>query len=371
MEKIKIAVIGLGCMGKKYAKMLFNNEVKNMELAMVSSTSEKNQEWAYSTFGENFKVCKTEDELFLNAPDFDAVLIATPHRTHSGLTYKAMENGLAVFCEKPAGVTALQALDMNSNAFRCALPFAMMFHKRTMPIFIKFKEIMDNNELGSLDRIRMETTEYFRTSHYHHSSAWRSNWEGEGGGALINQGQHYLDLWQWLFGMPNSVKADIKFGKYNDFDVDDEATIKMKYANGCNGEFFISTGEQVGSWRIEVAGEKGKVIAEGNKLKLWKYNTPTEELIANSDKNSVSAGDYTYKEFTFKEPENPYVIMLENFADHMINGTHLIAKGIDGVNSISITNAAYLSAWINEEITFPMDNYYYDVMLRERANKNN
>jgi predicted dehydrogenase len=334
---------------------------------MVCSSSEENRAWVAENLGEDFKVCQTEYELFLNAPDLDAVLIATPHRTHSELTYKALENGVAVFCEKPAGVTALQAMDMNANAFRCALPFAMMFHKRSMPVFAKLKEIMDEHTIGDVRRIFMETTESFRTAHYHKSSDWRSSWAGEGGGALINQGQHYLDLWQWCFGMPNSVKADISFGKYNDFDVDDESVLSMKYGNGASGLFVISTGEQAGGYRIEAAGSDGKVIVEDNKIRLWKYKKSTDDVIANCDKNTITQSDYTYKEFTFKDVENPYAVMLENFADNIINGTPLIAKGIDGVNSISITNAAYLSAWINEEITFPMDNYYYDAMLREKS----
>jgi predicted dehydrogenase len=287
------------------------------------------------------------------------------------LAYKAFENGVAVFCEKPAGVTALQAMEMSSNAFRCVLPFAMMFHKRAMPVFAKLKELMDENVIGDVRRILMETTESFRTSHYHNSSAWRSSWEGEGGGALINQGQHYLDLWQWCFGMPNSIKADISFGKYNDFEVDDEAVISMKYGNGASGLFIISTGEQVGSYRIEAAGTNGKISVEENKIKLWKYKNSTSDVIAKSNKNTVDSNDYTYKEFTFKDIENPYAVMLENFADNIIKGTPLIAKGIDGVNSISIANAAYLSAWTNSEITFPMDNHYYDAMLGEKCKTKN
>lgn len=364
---VRIAIIGIGSMGKKYATILHTNKIKGLTLTAVCCRSNSNKQWVKENLDVKMPIFESTDLLFKHTELFDAVLIVTPHKEHPSLVIKALELGLHVFCDKPAGISAKEARRMNVAAKHSDKTYAMMFHKRTMPIYQAIKNTLELDELGKLLRVSFINTESLRTKAYHNSSPWRSTWEQEGGGLLINQAQHPLDLWHWWFGSPTSLYADICFGKLNSFTVDDESTILMQYESGMRGSFIASTIEGAGSERIEISGTKGKLIAEGNTLIHYEYQTSLDEFISHGE-NGASL-PFTIKEETFDKNPIPYETMLQNFADHILQGTPLISPGEDGLYPIELTNAAYLSAWQDKKITLPLDDKAYEEELSRAIQK--
>lgn len=379
MMNLRMALIGVGVMGKKYAEMIIQGKASGVSLSAVVVRRTDMRNWADSlvnTDGTKPKIYETAEAMFAEPQMYDAVIIATPHKTHEEFAKKAFALGKAVLCDKPAGAAISQANNMQRAAKDNNQIYGMMFHQRMYPKYIKIKNMIQNKELGELSRIMLVNSRYLRTSHYHNSGSWRSSWNGEGGGALINQGAHILDIWQWLFGMPCEIYADIEFGKYNEFEVDDEATIQMKYNNGITGVFVLTTGEAVWEERLEVIGSRGKLLLENDTLHIWKYSEEIRDYIKAQPVNSRENLTIEEEVIDFGKCEEPYTQMIENFAQAVYNNDSsiLTAPGKDAVNQLMLTNAAYYSAWNKAVIKLPLDSAEYDKAFleaceRERAAK--
>lgn len=370
MEKIRVALVGVGVMGSKYADMIVSGQVNNMVLAGVVARRPEAKEWAaslVSSEGRRPNIYADVDDMFMHADDFDAVIIVTPHKTHEEIAVRAFELGKHVLCDKPAGATIGQAQDMTAAAKKYDRVYGMIFHQRRYPKYMYMKQALLDGELGELKRMLVVNSRYFRTAHYHQSGNWRSSWNGEGGGALINQGAHILDMWQWLFGMPHKIYADIPFGKYNDFKVDDEATVHMRYENGATGVFILTTGEAVWQERLEIVGTNGSMMLEDDTLHIYRYSKDSMEYIATEDVNSREKLTVTEEVIDFGKVIEPYVEILENFAEAVLTGDSsiLIAPGEEAVNQLMLTNAAYYSAWKGEVVWLPLDAKEYEGALRE------
>ena len=262
MQEVRAAVIGTGVMGRKYAQMIAEGKAGALRLTAVVCRSAGAQQWAKDTLPDTVRVCPSADQLYDYAEEFDAVLVVTPHKTHPALVMQAFAHGKHVLCDKPSANALAPALEMNRAAEKSGLVFAMMFHQRRYKKYMRLKKLLDDGTLGEIKRVQLENSRYFRTWMYHRSGSWRSSWAGEGGGALLNQGQHILDIWQWLFGMPTSIYAVIPYGKYNDFMVDDEATLLMEYPQQRTATFILSTGEGSYTERLEIVGTKGTALLE-------------------------------------------------------------------------------------------------------------
>lgn len=367
-KKVRMAIIGIGNMGRTYACNIADGFVEGMELTAVCCRNEEGRRWAKERLGEGLVLVDSTDKLFELEDVFDAVLIVTPHKIHPELTIKAFEKGYHVFCDKPAGITARDARRMIESGKRAGKAYAMMFHNRTMPVYEKIKEMLTLGEVGELLRIDYVNTKPYRTKCYHTSSPWRSSFEHEGGGLLINQGQHYLDLWQWLFGMPKRLTATIDYGKYNDFTVDDNCTIYMEFAGGVRGRFFSSTGEPAGEERIEVVGTKAKLVCLDGTLTVSRYERSTKEWY---ETNTEPFGKLKIEKevITYEPCKAPYVVMLQNFSDHLRKGVALIADGYDGYRTLQLSNAAYTSSWLEKEIELPVEETVFAQLLNEAVKK--
>lgn len=370
---VRVALIGVGNMGKRYAEMITNGAVKNMKLTAVVIRRKEQLSWGESltnTDGTRPYIYPDTDELFADESKFDAVIIVTPHKSHPELAIRAFEAGKDVLCDKPAGVTIQNALDMSEAAKANKRVYGMVFHQRLYPKYQKLKQLISAGELGEIKRIMMVNTRYLRTSKYHKSGSWRSSWTKEGGGALINQGQHILDIWQWLFGMPESLFAQIPYGKYNDFLVDDEATITMKYANGATGVFVLTTGEAHREEHLEIVGTKGKVLLEGNTMHIFRHRDITDYIIS---ENVNSRENLTIEEeiLEFEVETEPYDKILENFATAKEAGSDsmLVAPGKEAVNPLMLTCGAYYSASKNQVVQLPLDQTEYNKLLNELMEK--
>ena len=365
MQEVRAAVIGTGVMGRKYAQMIAEGKAGALRLTAVVCRSAGAQQWAKDTLPDTVRVCPSADQLYDYAEEFDAVLVVTPHKTHPALVMQAFAHGKHVLCDKPSANALAPALEMNRAAEKSGLVFAMMFHQRRYKKYIKLKNLLDDGALGEIKRVQLENSRYFRTWMYHRSGSWRSSWAGEGGGALLNQGQHILDIWQWLFGMPESIYAMIPYGKYNNFMVDDEATLLMEYPQQRTATFILSTGEGSYTERLEIVGTKGTALLEEDTLTLHTYGQDTETYRRTASCTERQQLTETTTTEQFASQAEPYPEMLANFADAILHGTPLTAPGVEGVRALELTDAAYLSAWLGEKITLPLDAERFEQELQK------
>lgn len=376
MDKIRVALVGVGVMGSKYADMIVSGQVKNMTLTGVVARKPEAKQWAatlVSSEGIRPNIYENVDDMYGHADDFDAVIIVTPHKTHEEIALRGFELGKHILCDKPAGATIRQAQNMTAASKKSDRVYGMIFHQHRYPKYMHIRQALENGELGELKRMLVVNSRYFRTAQYHRSGSWRSSWNGEGGGALINQGAHILDIWQWLFGMPEQIYADIPFGKYNSFKVDDEATVHMRYANGATGVFILTTGEAVWQERLEIVGTKGRMLLEEDTLHIYRYNKDSKEYIDTENVNSRENLTVTEEVIDFGKVKEPYEEMLENFAQAVLTGDSsiLIAPGEDGVNQLMLTNAAYYSAWKGMPVKLPLSTTAYDEAFVARCQEEN
>ncbi len=361
---IRCAVIGIGNMGSKYAVMLDRGEIDGLTLAAVCCRSDERAAWARDNLIEGVQIYRSEEALYEAADTFDAVLIVTPHKQHPAMAVRAFKAGKHVMCDKPAGATAADALRMNEAAARSGRVYAMMCHQRTYDKHEKIRRLLAKKAVGEIRRVSLENSRFFRTQFYHASGSWRSSWAGEGGGALINQGYHLLDLWVYLFNLPQSVYADIPFGKYNDFAVDDEATLVLDYPGKMTGTFLLSTGEGVWTERMEIVGTGGKILLENDRLTLTRFDRDLRDYARTATVNAREQLGETTEVFDFGSYDRAYHLMLQNFSDAIRLGSPLIAPGEDSAGVLSLINASYLSAWEGRKIALPADPQVYAEALQ-------
>ncbi|HEY0073926.1 MAG TPA: Gfo/Idh/MocA family oxidoreductase, partial [Abditibacteriaceae bacterium] len=256
MDNVRFGIIGLGGMGRHHATYLSAGEIPGATLAAVADAVPAAREWAQGKFGEGVQVFETPDALFASKA-VDAVLIATPHYLHPPLAMQAFDNGIHALVEKPAGVYTKHVRQMNEAAERSGLIFGIMFNQRTHSAHQKLRDLVHSGELGEIKRTHYVITDWFRSQAYYDSGGWRATWEGEGGGVLLNQSPHNLDLWQWICGMPQRVRAHCGFGKYHNIEVEDDVTAFVEYPSGATGVFITSTGEAPGTQSLEISGDRG------------------------------------------------------------------------------------------------------------------
>lgn len=362
MEKqVKLGIIGIGNMGSAHAKHIYNNGTKGLKLVATCDKSPYRRDYCK----ENFKDVLVFDnyKALIDSGSVEAVIIAVPHPLHADIAMYALEKGLHVLLEKPVDVTVTKAKKLNELAKKSDKVFAIMFNQRTNEIFIKAREIIKSGVLGNIKRNSWVITNWYRPQSYYDSGSWRASWRGEGGGVLINQSPHNLDLWQWICGEPTEITAIISYGKFHNIEVDDEATIYAKYANGATGTFITSTGELPGTNRLEIACDKGKMVLENSMLKIWKLSE-SERVFCFDDTKGPTM---TYEEFKC-DSEIAHKGILQNFANAILYGEELISPGSDGIKELSISNAAYLSSWKGSiPVSLPLDTNEFDKYFYEKV----
>ncbi len=361
-KKIKLGIIGIGNMGKGHSKNIIDGKCPSVELAAIADVDGAKLEWARENLPES--VAHFDNAMaMLDSGLIDACLIAVPHYEHPLYAKECFKRGIHVMTEKPAGVYTSQVREMNEAAKKANVKFAIMFNQRTDPLYARAHEIVKSGELGNLKRMVWIITNWYRTQAYYDSGTWRGTWNGEGGGVLLNQAPHNLDLWQWICGMPKSITANCTIGKYHDIGVEDDVTIQAEYENGMSATFITTTGETPGTNRLEISGELGKLVVEEGKLRYWKLDRNERDICAN-EQNGFYSSTPEYSEYVEEVvPGHPKV--LENFAQAILNGAELIAPGEEGINSLTISNAAYLSTWEGKKITLPIDEAAFEKHLDE------
>ena len=365
MSKVRLGIIGCGNMGSGHINNIKLGRCPEIEVVAVADRRESRREWCK----ENIPTAQifNEGEDLIKAGVCDAVLIATPHYQHPPLAQLALENGLHVMVEKPAGVYTLQVREMMATAD--AHPdktFGMMFNQRTNCVYRKLKEMLENGELGEIKRVSWLITDWYRTQNYYDSGAWRATWAGEGGGVLMNQCPHQLDLLTWLCGMPKKVRAFCHAGKWHDIEVEDDVTCYMEFENGATGVFVTTTGDAPGTNRLEITGTKGKIVCEKGELIFDKLEVDEREWCVKAEDGFHKPPMQTMNVETDGENiQHPAV--LNAFAANILRGEKLVADGREGINGLMLANAMFLSSWTDATVSLPIDEQKFYDMLMEKC----
>jgi len=363
---IKLGIIGIGNMGTIHSQLIIDGKTPEIELTAVADRDESRRAWVK----ENLPGVKvfTEGEELINSGICDSVLVAVPHYQHPELTIKAFNKGLHVLCEKPSGVYTKHVREMNEAAEKSGLSFGMVFQMRANSVFKKIKEIISSEKLGAVKRVSWLITDWYRSQYYYNSGNWRASWNGEGGGVLLNQAPHNLDLLQWICGMPARVHAFCHEGKWHDIEVEDDVTAYFEYPNGATGVFITTTADSPGDNRFSITLEKGTLVCEKGNLTLHKLAMNEREFCVTSmDSWAHPECETITVETDGKDPQHAAV--LNAFAANILHGTPLIAKGEEGINSLTLSNAMYLSSWLNKTIEIPFDEDLFLEELNKRREK--
>lgn len=367
METVKIGIIGIGNMGTSHASTIGRGEIEGLTLAAIADIDEGRLSWAEKEFNASetkVALYKTAEEM-IDKADIDAVLIAVPHYFHPTYAIRAFERGLHVLCEKPAGVYTKAVREMNGAAEKSGKVFAMMFNQRTNCLYRKMKELIASGDLGEIKRTNWIITDWYRCQSYYDSGSWRATWNGEGGGVLLNQCPHNLDLWQWICGMPSRVTAFCHNGKWHNIEVEDDVTAYVEYPNGATGVFVTSTADAPGTNRFEITLDRGKLICENGKLRLYRLDVSEKEHRFSCPMGfSAPHGEWEEIETDGENPQHKGV--MKAFAANILRGTPLVAEGNEGINGLTISNAMHLSSWLGRPVDLPLDEDLFLTELNKR-----
>ena len=366
MEKVRFGIIGVGNMGSVHAKNFLAGKVENGVLTAICDLKPGKLDAVRQVEGGAGLATFTDYKEMLASGLCDAVIVAVPHYFHPPMTIDALNAGLHVVCEKPAGVYTKQVKEMNAVADRSDRLFGMMFNQRTNCVYRKMQEMIRQGELGEIKRVNWIITDWYRTQSYYDSGDWRATWRGEGGGVLFNQCPHQLDLLQWIVGMmPARIRAFCHFGKWHDIEVEDDVTAYLEYANGATGVFVTSTGDTPGTNRLEILGDKGKLVCENDRLTFVRLKTPEREF------NATYQGGFGEPEKEALAPEtdgkNPqHIGILNNFANAVLGLEPLFVRGQEGIHGVELMDAMLLSTWLDKAVTLPIDDELYLSELNKR-----
>ena len=363
IHPVRFGVIGVGNMGSSHLQM--HRDGRHVQARIVAAADIKpDRLTAAKEILPEIEVYDSAEAL-IDSGTVDAVLIATPHYAHPPIAEYAFSKGLNVLTEKPAGVYTKQVREMNEAAAASGKLFGIMFNQRTNCVYRKMRELVQSGELGEIRRVSWIITDWYRTQAYYNSGGWRATWAGEGGGVLLNQCPHNLDLWQWICGMPVKVQAFCHEGKWHDIEVEDDVTIYAEYANGATGTFITSTGDCPGTNRFEITLDGGKLVCENNKLRLYKLHGRISDHTRNCE------GGFQPLEGEWIDVETDgcneqHAEVFNRFTDALLHGTELIARGEEGIRGLSISNAAHLSSWLGRPVTLPVDEDLYYAELQKK-----
>jgi predicted dehydrogenase len=360
MDEVRLGIIGIGGMGSGHAVNIVKGEVPHMRLTAVADISEARLSWAKNTLPEDVKRFSDGREM-IDSGECDAVLIATPHYFHPEFVIYALTHGLHAISEKPAGVYTKQVREMNEAAEKSDKVFAIMFNQRTNCVYRKLHEMIESGELGALKRVNWIITDWYRTQSYYDAAGWKATWDGEGGGVLLNQCPHQLDLLQWLCGLPVKVRAFCHEAKWHDIEVEDDVTAYMEFANGATGVFVTTTGDAPGTNRLELTFEMGKIVCENNKL-IFDRLSENERTFCKTAENGFAQPEREHIEVETDGKNEQHMGVLRAFTDRILAGGKLIAEGKEGINGLLLSNAMFLSSWLGKEVSIPFDE---DLFLEE------
>lgn len=360
MPPLRLGLIGLGNIGRHHATYLLEGKVPRCELTAVCATNpaklEPYREQGLQGFGDAIEL--------IRSGTVEAVLIATPHYQHTTLGIAALEAGLHVMVEKPISAHKADAERLLTCAARHPqLVLAGMFQLRVEPRYAQLRGLLERGELGRIQRVTWINTDWFRTETYYASGGWRATWKGEGGGVLLNQCLHNLDVLTWLLGLPARVRGFCQFGRWHSIEVEDQVTAYFEYADGATGTFVSSTGEAPGTNRLEIAGSRGRVVLEKDRLTLTRNATDALEWNRTATVG-FSKPETRDEDIPFDNATAPHAALMENFTAAVLDGAPLIAPGADGLKSVELANAMVHSSLLGQTVELPLDGAAWEQQLQ-------
>lgn len=365
MDKIKLGIIGFGNIGTAHANNVRNGNCPEIELVAVADTNPDRIAWGKE---QGFHVTWFSDAIeMLDSGLIDSCIIAIPHYFHAQYAIACMNRGIHVMVEKPADVHIKQARKMNeSAAAHPEVKFGMMFNQRTNCVYRKLRELVQSGKYGQIRRTNWIITNWYRPQAYYNSGGWRATWAGEGGGVLLNQCPHQLDLWQWICGMPVKVHAHLHYGKWHDIEVEDDVTAYMEYANGATGVFVTTTGDAAGTNRLEIQMDKAKFVVEDDVLTAYEFEMD-EPTFSRTNTQPFAAPAKT--EIPIEtDGENPqHWGVLNAWADAILHGGKMVADGTEGIHGLMLSNAMHLSSFLGKAVELPIDEDLYCKELMKRV----
>jgi predicted dehydrogenase len=352
---MKFGIIGLGNIGRVHAKNIQDGLIEESELVAVATQTIASMD----DFKEQGIACFGDASALISSGLCDAVIVALPTHLHAPVGIQALEAGLHLIMEKPLACHKAEGERILAAKQRDDQIVALMMNQRTHPCYSKIKVWIDEGTLGELQRVSWTMTNWFRPEIYYASSPWRATWKGEGGGVLMNQCPHNIDVLQWLVGMPTKVRAHCSFGKYHNIEVEDEVNAYFEFANGATGQFTTSTGESPGTNRLEIVGDLATIITDGNTVKLIS-NSESVSAFSKSTDEMFGSPATVEKNFQPLEAINQHAAILNNVVQAAAGKAKLIAPALEGLNSLEMAGAMIYSSWINDEVNLPLDSVAYE-----------
>ena len=366
MKKVRLGIIGIGNMGSGHARNIKAGMCPEIEVTAVADINPARLEWAKAELGEGVALFDNA-EAMLDSGKIDACIVSVPHYDHARYVIECMKRGIHVMCEKPAGVYTLQVRQMIEEADKHPeAVFGMMFNQRTNCVYRKMRELVQSGAYGQIKRTNWIITDWYRPQAYYDSGNWRATWSGEGGGVLLNQCPHQLDLWQWICGMPKKVEAHLHYGKWHDIEVEDDVTAYVEYENGATGVFITTTGDACGTNRFEIQLDRAKIIAEYGKLSVWELEMGEQEF-SRTNKVPFGCPKATQIEVELDDKNEQHVGVLNAWAAAILRGEPLVADGREGINGLMLSNAMHLSSFLGREVELPFDEQLFKDELMKRV----
>ena len=364
MKKIRLGILGIGNQGTMYSKRILGGECPDFDLVAICDRNPKRISWAKENLSADITYFE-HAETMMDSGMIDACIVAVPHYDHPKYAVACMERGIHVLVEKPAGVYTKQVRWMNEEAQKHNVVFGMMFNQRTNCVYRKMRELIQSGKYGNIRRTNWLITNWYRPQAYYDSGDWRATWSGEGGGVLMNQCPHQLDLWQWICGMPVKVQAHMHYGKWHDIEVEDDVTAYVEYENGATGVFITTTGDAWGTNRFEVQLDKAKLVAEGEELTVWEYALSEPEF-SRTNTSPFGRPDKIEVDPELDGENTQHMGVIRAWGGAILRGEPLVAGGEEGIHGLTLANAMYLSDWLGKPIDIPFDEdvYYKELMKR-------
>lgn len=365
LSHVRIGIIGIGNMGNGHLEYLMKGQVANASLTAVADVDASRLERLRGQHGEKLALFESSDAL-IRSGKVDGIIISTPHYDHPPIGIAALKAGLHVLCEKPAGVYTKQVREINAVAKTAGRVYGLMFNQRTIPAHKKVKQLIESGELGEIRRISYVITNWLRSQTYYDSGGWRGTWAGEGGGVLMNQCPHNLDLLTWWFGVPTEVRAFCRWGQYHRIEVEDDVTAYLRFPSGATGVFVTTTGEAPGVNRLEVAGDRGLLTLDNDRITFRRTTQAVQHLIDTTPDSfpSVETWDCAIPGGGIGDQHRR---VTEAWVGAILNGTPLVAPGEDGIHGLTLCNAMLLSTFLDRTVTTtPFDDDLYWAELQKK-----
>lgn len=353
---VRFGVIGTGNIGAQHIELLRSGAIADAVLVATASRQGKPVDAAIPHFRDHVR-------MFAEA-SLDAVLIATPTQSHVEIALAALEQGLHVLMEKPIAMSVGQAERLLAQV-KPDTQFAVMLNQRFHPVYRRIKSMLEADAIGELQRLNWIMTAWYRPDIYYRVSSWRGTWPGEGGGLLINQCIHNLDVLQWLVGLPRSVHARVDFGRFHDLDVEDAVTALLNFDNGASGVLVAASGEAPGVNRLELVGDRGSIVSEGNEIVL-KTSSESVAEHCRTTRQMFGMPEFSTEVFADFPDVNQHAAVLENFVAAITGRQALLTSGTEGLGSLQLANAMLLSAWTEGTVQLPLDSTAYETLLAGR-----